>query len=54
MLVGEATVKAIRSAFRVSENEPAINASGPETRVIFALTGSTRNKCEAVFCDPVK
>src|ERR1043166_3358942 len=52
MLVGEATVKAIRSALCVNENEPVIRLSGCETRTTFALTGSTRNKCEAVFSNP--
>src|SRR5438874_13826608 len=54
MLVGDATVNAIRSAARVNENEPDIKSSGCERRTTFAVAGSTRNKCDAVFCDPAK
>src|SRR2546428_1791516 len=48
--VGELAVNAICFPSRVRENDPAIKLSGPEIRVIFALTGSRRKRCEDVFC----
>src|SRR5258708_4111545 len=48
--VGELAVKAIPCPSRVSENDPAMRLSGPETRVVLELAGSTRKRCEAVFC----
>src|SRR6266496_511730 len=48
--VGELAVNATPRASCVRENDPPIRLSGPEMRVILAVTGSTRKRCEAVFC----
>src|SRR6185369_9913932 len=52
--VGDAAVNANCRPSRVKENEPAIKPSGPDKRLTLPLAGSTRNRCEAVFCCPLK
>src|ERR1044072_468350 len=54
MLAGGLATKAIASPVLLNENDPPIQSSGRDTRVTFPFAGSTRNKCEAVFCDAVK
>ncbi len=53
-VVGELAENASWRPSRVSEKLPAIRLSGPEIRVIVPLAGSTRNRCDAVFCSPEK
>ena len=52
--VGEAAVKDNCRPSRVKENEPAIKLSGADRRVTLPFAESTRNRCDAVFCCPVK
>jgi hypothetical protein len=52
--IGELAVNANFRPSRLSEKPPAIRSSGPVTRLIAPVAGSTRNKCELVFCRPEK
>lgn len=52
--VGDASMNAAAVLSRFSEKPDSMASSPPLTRRIAVVTGSTTNRCEAVFCDPPK